>query len=715
MKRIAYLLFAVPFSGAMAQQISDTTELIPVEVRATRAGSKAPFTKTNLKKDAIEKQNLGRDLPFLLNQTPSVVVASDAGNGVGYTGIRIRGTDATRINVTLNGIPFNDAESQGAFFVNLPDIVSSAGSVQVQRGVGTSSNGAGAFGATLNLSTTEDNHEAYAEFNNSYGSFNTWKNTLRAGTGLVGKYFTTDVRLSNLSSDGYVDRATSNLKSYFLSSAFVKGGTSLRFITFSGNERTYQAWNGISEADLKTNRRVNYSGTEKPGTPYENETDNYKQDHYQFFFNQKLGQHWNLNTGIFYVKGAGYYEQYKAERSYEDYGLQNPVVNGTEIEETDLVRQLWLKNEFYGNVFSLQYTAPATEATFGGSVTKYVGHHFGDVIWAQNGLPVPKHRWYNNDAWKNDANVYGKLQQQFGAHWYAYTDLQLRSVHYRITGFRDNPGLAVNNDYLFFNPKLGLTYANGGLTAYASYSVAQKEPNRDDFETGVTQQPKSEKLHDLELGLERREKKYNWGITGYYMRYKDQLVLTGQINDVGAYTRTNIPKSYRLGVELQGAAILAPWAQVSANLTISQNKVLGFSEFIDDYDNNDQKVQYYDKADIAFSPNLIAGAQLTLAPLRNLTVMLNGKHVGRQYLDNTGQASRSLDAFFVADGQVRYELKVNGIKGVSLIGQVYNLFDKMYAPNGFTFSYYAGNQLNTENYYYPMAGRNYMAGINIRL
>lgn len=716
MKRITFFLFLFSTSGAFAQEaLQDTTELVPVEVRATRAGSKAPFTKTNLKRADIEQKNLGQDLPYLLNQVPAVVVASDAGTGVGYTGIRIRGTDATRINVTLNGIPFNDAESQGSFFVNLPDFASSAASIQVQRGVGTSSNGAGAFGATINMSTAEDNKLPYAELANSYGSFNTWKNTLRLGSGVIGKYFTTDVRLSNITSDGYVDRATSDLKSYYFATNFEKGNTGMRFITFSGREKTYQAWNGISEADLKTNRRINYSGMEKPGTPYHNETDNYRQDHYQLFLTQKLGTGLLFNTGIFYVKGRGYYEQYKADRDYEDYGLPNPTVEGTAVTSTDLVRQLWLKNEYYGNVFSLQYNRAGTEATFGGSVTKYIGNHFGDVIWAKNGMPEPTHRWYNNDAWKNDATVYGKWQQQLAANWYGYTDLQLRTVRYRIDGFRENPALGVNNQYLFFNPKLGLTYQKGSLMGYASYSIAQKEPNRDDFETGAEQQPRPEKLGDLELGIEQKAKNYNWGITGYYMHYKDQLVLTGQINDVGAYTRTNIKESYRLGVELQGAARLTNWAQISANLALSRNKVQNFTEFVDDFDNGGQKTTNYKETDIAFSPRVVGGAQLTLTPVKDLAVVIFGKHVGRQYLDNTQQRSRSLDGFFVADAQVRYAIKVAGLKEINFVGQVYNVLDKMYTPNGYTFSYFTGNAVTSENYYFPMAGRNFMAGVTIKL
>lgn len=716
MKRTAFFLVMFSSLGALAQEgLKDTTELMPVEVRSTRAGARSPFTKTNIKKAEIEQRNLGQDLPFLLNQTPSVVVNSDAGNGVGYTGIRIRGTDATRINVTLNGIPFNDAESQGTYFVDLPDFASSTSSIQIQRGVGTSSNGPGAFGATINLSTTENHENAYAEFNNSYGSFNTLKNTLRVGTGKVGKYFSTDLRLSNITSNGYIERASSDLKSYFLSTAFEKDNTSLRLNIISGKEKTYQAWYGVSEDDLKNNRRVNYAGTEKPGAPYDNETDNYTQTHYQLLFNQKLSARLNFNTGIFYVKGAGYYEQYKAQKAYAAYGLPNTVVRGNAQATTDLVRQLWLDNDFYGNTFSLLYQTNKTELTVGGAVTKYVGQHYGDVVWAQYGLPEPKHRYYNHDAWKNDATLYAKWQQEIAPYWQLYTDLQLRTVHYRIDGFRDNPSLFLNNNYQFLNPKAGISYNRNGHQFYASYGLAQKEPNRDDFEAGLNQQPRPEKLHDFELGVNKTARQYNWSFTGYYMRYKDQLVLTGKINDVGAYTRTNIDQSYRLGLELQGGLRINRWAQISANLTWSRNKVLNFSEYVDDYDNGGQKETQYKKTDIAFSPRLVGAAQLQLTPVKNLEVNLNSKYVSRQYLDNTEQVTRSLAPFFTQDAQFRYNLQWKGVAKLTLLGQIYNIFNKKYTPNGYTYSYISGNALTTANYYFPMAGTNWMFGVNVKL
>jgi iron complex outermembrane recepter protein len=715
MKRAFFLFFLFSSASALAQQnFNDTAEMMPVEVRATRAGVYAPFTKTNIGKAEIEKRNLGQDLPFLLNQTPSVVVASDAGNGVGYTGIRVRGTDATRINITLNGIPFNDAESQGSFFVNLPDIASSAASIQVQRGVGTSSNGPGAFGATINLSTTDKREQAYAELNNSYGSFNTLKNTIKTGTGKIGKYFSADLRLSNITSDGFIDRAKSDLKSYFFTSAFEKEGTALRFNVFSGKEKTYQAWYGVTATDLKTARSTNYAGTEKPGAPYENETDNYTQTHYQLFFTQRLRPALVFNTGIFYVRGAGYYEQYKAGGKYADYGLPNVVTGTDTISRTDLVRQLWLQNDYYGNVFSVMHQKGKTEATFGGAITKYTGRHFGDVIWAQAGMPEPKNRYYDLDAWKNDATLYVKWQQELWPNWRFYTDVQLRAVHYRIDGFRNNPMLFLNNNYRFLNPKTGISYSRNGLQAYASYGLAQKEPNRDDFETGTAQQPRPEKLHDFELGLSKTAKAFNWNITGYLMQYKDQLVLTGRVNDVGAYTRTNIDKSYRLGVELQAGMRIFTWMQVAANLALSRNKVVDFSEFVDDYDNGGQRQKAYAETDIAFSPRLVAAGQIVLLPLKNLELNLSSKAVSRQYLDNTQQASRSLEGFFTQDAQVRYTLPVKGMENLVLTGQVYNVFNKKYAPNGYTYSYISGNALTTENYYFPMAGTNWMAGVNVR-
>jgi iron complex outermembrane recepter protein len=720
MKRILLSTISAAMGLLLSAQDNQTVKdsfnlLTPVEVRALRAGENAPFTKTNISKKEIQKINLGQDIPFLLNQTPAVVINSDAGNGVGYTGIRIRGTDATRINMTINGIPYNDAESQGLFFVNLPDFSSSVNSVQIQRGLGTSSNGAGAFGASINFSTNEINKTAYAEFNNSYGSFNTWKNTVKTGTGLLSDHFTIDARFSKINSDGFIGRATSDLKSLYFSTAYINNKSTLRFNLFTGNEKTYQAWYGISEADLINNRKVNYAGTEKPGEPYSNETDNYKQNHYQLFFDTKINDNLVFNTAIFFTKGKGYYEQYKADQKYSNYGLPNPVYGNSIVTKSDFIRQLWLDNNFYGNIFSLQYKKNKTQLTAGGAVTKYEGNHFGKLIWASNGLPNPEHKWYDLDAAKTDVNTYIKWQQKIVQHWNTFLDAQFRNVSYSINGFRDNPTLVINNRYNFFNPKAGFSYNRNDWKGYISYSIGNKEPNRDDFEAGTAQLPKPEQLKDLEIGIGKRKAKYNWSVVGYYMKYKNQLVLTGKINDVGAYTRTNIPKSYRMGAELQAGATIVDWLKIDGNLAISRNKVVNFSEYVDDYDLGNQKVNSYSLTDIAYSPNVIAGSTISLLPVKNAEINLIGKYVSKQYLDNTQNENRKLNGFYTQDARLAYTFKKAFIKEATVMLQANNLFNKKYEPNGYTFSYITGSVLTTENFYFPMAGRNFMIGVNVKL
>lgn len=716
MKRIAFLLCISSSITAIAQQ-KDSAELLPVEVKAVRAGATAPFAKTNIGKAEIERQNLGQDLPFLLNQTPSVVINSDAGNGVGYTGIHIRGTDATRINVTLNGIPYNDQESQGTYFVDLPDFASSVNNIQIQRGVGTSTNGAGAFGATINFNTNEVNRKAYGELNNSYGSFNTLKNTLKLGTGLLNNHFTADLRLSRVSSGGYIDRASTNLKGLYFSTAYLSNKTDLRFNFITGKEKTYQAWYGVSEADLASNRTVNYAGTDKPGSPYDNETDNYRQDHYQLFFTQRFTPQLILNTAVFLSNGKGYYEQYKASQKYSSYGMPD-LVNGSDTTRTtDLVRQLWLDNHYYGDIFSLLYQQGKTSVTLGGAVTRYDGKHFGKVVWAEKGITGPK-RYYENIAYKNDFNVYTKWQQDLTSSLQSFIDLQYRKVGYEINGFQYNPTLLINTDYNFFNPKAGLSYHQQNWLSYISYSVSTKEPNRDDFEAGMNEQPKPEQLKDLELGTEYKNPKASWGVNLFYMDYKDQLVLTGKINDVGSYTRTNIPKSYRLGVELQGALKLANFLKASANLTLSRNKIQNFTEFIDEYnaagDYIGQKSNATKESDISFSPNAVSAATITLLPVKSLSIDLLNKYVSKQYLDNTSNESRKLNPYYTLDTRAVYAIGAGWLKNLEAIIQVNNVFNKKYEPNGYTFSYYYDNALTTENYYFPMAGTNWMIGLNLK-
>lgn len=731
----------VPAVPGQQPEVDSFYLLSPVEVKAIRAGEKAPFTRTNLSKAEIQKNNLGQDIPFILNQTPSVVVNSDAGNGVGYTGLRIRGTDATRINVTLNGIPYNDAESQGTFLVNLPDFISSVSSIQVQRGVGTSSNGTGAFGATLSLSTNEVNKKAYAEINNSYGSFNTWKNTVKAGTGLIGNHFTIDARLSRIGSDGFVDRGSSDLQAFYLSGAYLRERSNLRFNVFSGKEKTFQSWNGIPEAKLKgtdqellnhyyNNLGVLYfnqadsinlfnAGKRTFNLPlYNNETDNYRQTHYQLFFDHSINDYWQISTAAFLTRGLGYYENFKFQERFSKYGLPDFVVNGSTFNRTDLVRQKWLDNYFYGQLASAHFKNDRHALTIGGSWTVYDGVHHGDVIWAQYGVPKD-YRYYNVDALKSDINVYTKWEYAVSRHWNLFADLQYKHVRHRMNGFEDNPDLVINRTFDFVNPKLGVSYFKNGWRSYLSYAVASKEPNRDDFEAGLANQPSRETLSDFEAGIEKRTARFHAGATIYYMLYKDQLVLTGMINDVGAYTRTNVPNSYRAGIEIQGGAQISKWINATANLALSRNKIRTFTQYLDAYDASfewtGQTATEYKKTDIAFSPAVVGGATINVIPAKNLEISLLGKYVSKQYLDNTQDAGKKLDAFYTQDLRIIYTLKNKLFREWNFIGQANNVFNAKYEPNGYTYGYvYAGTVVN-ENFYFPMAGTNFMIGLNIKL
>lgn len=720
MKKIIFAsLFISAFFNLYAQdsariKLNDTLMLENIEIVSLRASVKAPFTKTNISSAQIAKTNLGQDLPFILNQVPAVVVNSDAGNGVGYTGIRIRGSDASRINVTLNGIPYNDAESQGTFFVDLPDVASSLNSIQVQRGVGTSSNGAGAFGATINLSTNTVSKERYAELNNSIGSFNTFKNTIKVGTGLLGDHFTIDGRVSGISSDGYVDRAKSNLQSFYVSAAYINNNSSLRFNILSGKEKTYQSWYGIPESYLDSNRTYNAAGTEKPGSPYKNETDNYTQTHYQLFYNRKISDVIKFNVALFLTRGKGYYEEYRADQSFSDYGLPDYISGTDTTKSTNLVRQLWLDNYFYGTIFSIQHNKNKTHLTFGGGYSKYDGKHYNIVTWTQYGV-TENHTYVDLPANKTDVNFYGKILQTIGSGFSAFADVQARFIHYHIPGFEDHPEININENYAFFNPKVGLSYNKNDFQAYLSYSIASKEPNRNDFEAGVNQQPKPEILRDLELGAEKNGSVFTYGATFYYMNYKNQLVNTGKINDVGAYTRTNTPESYRLGMELQASVKFANWINTSGNISFSKNKIKKFSEYVDDYDNGGQLINEFTNTNISYSPGVIGFAALNIVPVKNGEVSFQSKYVSRQFLDNTSNMKRSINPYLAEDVRLAYTLHKAFFKEVNFIFQVNNVFNKMYESNGYTYNYFSGGKLVVENYYFPMAGTNFMAAMNIKL
>jgi len=707
-----------------------------VIVNATRVTDKTGMAYTNVNAEALNKQNLGQDLPVLLNFTPSLVSTSDAGGGVGYTGIRIRGTDATRINVTVNGIPYNDAESQGVFWVNMPDIASSVSSIQIQRGVGTSTNGAGAFGATVNISTNQFRKEAYAELNNSYGSFNTFKNTIKIGSGLVKDKFTFDARLSRVSSDGYVDRASSELHSYYLSGAYFGGKSFVRVNVFSGKEKTYQSWNGVPEAKLRGNREgilayidrngldekdannlINADNRTYNSYTYKNEVDNYRQDHYQVVTSHTLNNNLTLNLNGFLVRGLGYYEQYRKNDNFSSYNLPNIISGNDTISSTDLIRRRWLDNYFYGSTFSLDYNSfKKLTASVGGGYNYYDGDHYGEIIWARNaGNTENEQRYYFNKGIKQDFNIYGKLYYQFTEKLNAFGDLQYRRVSHKIDGM-DNDLITFNFDqsYSFVNPKAGITYQIAPQSSvYASYSMGNKEPNRDDFTASTTRLfPKSERLNNVEAGF--RMQKGIWGISAnyYLMHYKNQLVLTGQINDVGNSIRVNVPKSYRTGIELEGAIAFNSRLKWNANATFSQNKIADFTEYIVNYDTGDYDLINHGKSDISFSPNVIAGSQFTYSPQKNLEFALLTKYVGKQYLDNTSNETRKLDAYFTNDIRMTWTIKPSWAKEITFNFLLNNVFSERYESNGYTYGYIAGETLTQENFYFPQAGRNFLVGLN---
>jgi len=684
--------------------------LPPLEIRSIRLSEQAPFAKTNISKAQIALNNVGQDLPFLLENTPSVVVHADAGIGVGYTGIRIRGTDATRINFTLNGIPYNDAESMGTFFVNIPDFGSSVNSIQIQRGVGTSTNGAGAFGASVNLMTNEYNPTSYLSLQNTAGSFNSFKNNLVFGSGLIDNKFTIDGRVSSIRSDGFIDRANSDLKSFFLSTTYWGEKSSLRLNVFSGKEKTYQAWYGVPEELIKTNRTYNPAGTEKAGEPYDNQTDNYTQTHYQLFYNKNINSQWKWNTAFYLTTGKGYYEEYKAGVDFLEYKID---VTGKTNVPADLVRRRWLDNNFYGQIAALSYVDSLNDLTMGGGWSVYNGLHFGTLPYLDLRFAPADYRYYDNDAIKREMNSYVKWERKLTKRFKSFIDLQYRFVNHQMNGFTKNTDLEIERKFNFFNPKMGLTYQSKNIFYYTSIAVANKEPNRDDFEASATEQPRREQLVDLETGLEFKRSKYAINANVYYMNYKDQLVLTGKINDVGAYTRTNVPKSYRAGLEIQVKYAFNKKYNTSYSITFSQNKIEAFTEYIDDYDQFTQVPIQHKNTNIALSPSLITNRTFNWKPNDKLSVFWTTKYTSEQFLDNTQNKDRKLDAFFINDLNAQWTI-MNKRKFTMLL-QVYanNVLDVQYAPNGYTFSYIYNRTLTTSNNYYPMAGRNYWISLKM--
>lgn len=709
---IFYFLFSIlfsvlSFSQEKTQDTIKVNQLNEVTVSSVRAKGKNPITYTNYSKEEIAPRNLGQDIPVLLNFLPSVVSTTDAGNGVGYTYLRVRGADGSRINVTLNGIPFNDSESQGTFFVNLPDFASSLESVQLQRGVGTSTNGAGAFGASLNMQTKTFQEKAYAEIANAAGSFGTRKHTLSFGTGLHNNV-EMNARLSNIASDGFIDRASSNLFGYFFNANYSTEKRQIKFFAFGGKEKTYQAWYGLEDPEkLKNDRTYNVAGmyTDEFGNTqfYDDETDNYTQNHFQLHWSEKWSEKWVSNSALHYTLGKGYFEQYREDETLADYNL--PDFNGNSV--SDLVRKRWLDNDFFGATFSLNYRTPKTDILIGGAANRYLGDHFGEVVWTQFYIPNAN-RYYDNIGNKDDVNVYAKASHQLGK-WNIFADLQYRMVFYEATSFRFDD---VNDTFLFFNPKMGLNYKlNEKNSFYGFFGVANKEPRRDDYENGSA---KPEQLFDFELGWKYNSKRATLTANAFYMNYIDQLVLTGALNDVGSPIFTNSGSSYRLGVEVESLITLNQKLSLNPNVTLSQNKNRDFNF------QRDGILQNLGNTDIAFSPSIIFGNRFTYQPIKTMQISLFSKYVGKQFMGNIDSQKSVLDAFFVNDLNFTYQWNINkGLKSIVFSALVNNIFNVEYESNGYFYTFdddfsNPGTVITQEGAgYYPQAGINFLAGLTL--
>lgn len=675
-----------------------------VVVYATRANDKTPTTYTNINQQAIQKQNFGQDMPFILNWTPSLVTTSDAGAGIGYSGVRIRGSDATRINVTINGIAYNDSESQGTFWVNLPDIASSTQSVQIQRGVGTSTNGAGSFGGSVNVQTISQQRDPYAEVMLGGGSFNSQRYTVKAGTGLINNRWSFDGRASKIKSDGYIDRASSDLDSYYFSGGFYGDKTIIKAIVFGGQEVTYQSWNGIDGETMKTNRTFNSAGAlyDENGVIgyYDNEVDNYKQDHYQLHLTQKLSDYWNANVSFHYTYGRGYFEQYKQSLPFAELGLADLTIGDSTLTAGDFIIRKWLDNRFYGTTFSVNYEKDRTTLTIGGAFNQYArAKHFGEIIWAQHAANATiRDRYYTGESQKNDFNVYAKWNYAIAKKWNAFVDVQYRTVAYQTKGINDDLNAYDFTDNLnFFNPKVGVSFSpNQNDLFYASYAVANREPNRNDYISGDVK-PRSERLDNVEAGWRRVSDRYSLEANYYLMNYTDQLVLTGELDNVGNPIRANVGNSYRTGVEISGMVKIFDQFIWNANVAFSVNEN---RDYIADPENPEPR-----NTTIILSPGVIGGSQLTWSA-KGFQAGLLSKFVGKQYLDNTETESLTLDSYFINDLRLGYSFTPKGMQGIDLSVLVNNIFNVEYESNG---AMYGGVA-----YYFPQAGVNFLAMVTFK-
>lgn len=683
-----------------------------ITIEGSRVNQNSPFVHVDIDKKEIESSNLGQDMAFLLQSTPSIVSTSDAGAGVGYTGFRIRGSDATRINVTVNGIPMNDAESHNVYWVNMPDLASSTESIQIQRGVGSSTNGTAAFGASVNLKTDLVSKKAYGEVSSSYGSFNTNKNTLKLGTGLLNKHWALDGRLSSITSDGYIDRASSDLSSYYLSGGYYGKKTVVKAITFAGKEKTYQSWNGVDES------KVNGPGRTDNYFTYDNQVDNYNQDHYQLHLSHQFNSSLSLTAAGHYTYGRGYYEEFINQDGFADYGLDSVFVGNDTISESDFIRRLWLDNHFYGGVFNVKYQSKKINLIVGGGLNQYVGDHFGEIIWAQySSNSKIRDKYYDSKGTKTDANLYAKVDYTLSKKLALFVDLQVRNINYKVSGTdNDLRNLNVDTAFVFFNPKIGVNYQiNDKFRTYASLSVGNREPVRSDFiDNPQNNQPSHETLFDYEAGIEAKFQKVFVQGNFYFMDYTNQLVLTGAINDVGSAIRVNTPNSYRAGIELVAGFKINKKLDWTFNATVAQNKISKFTEKIKDELTEVVVKNVFEDTDISFSPSLIAASVLTFKPVKGLAMTLRTKYVGDQFLDNTGSDSRKLKAYTTTDLGVSYSLKLSKFKEIQFNALINNLFNKMYSSNGYTWVYLYDGSQSEGNGLYPQAGTNFIGGVTLK-
>ena len=719
-----FLALLVLSVSAWAQQIQqDSTKvetLDEVLLNSIRVDATSPITHSNVTKEDLEKRNLGQDIPILLNYLPSVVTTSDAGAGVGYTGIRVRGISAQSTNITINGIPYNDAESLGAYWVDLPDFSSSVESLQLQRGVGTSTNGSGAFGASINVLTDAVSEKANGEISNAFGSYNTRKHNVKYSTGLLNDHFEIAGRLSQVKSDGYIDRATSDLKSYFLQGSYVDDNTLIKALAFGGYEVTYQAWNGIDAETLASDRTFNSAGqyTNENGETrfHDNEVDDYKQDHYQLHWNEKHNNNWSTNLGLNYTYGRGYFEQYKEDEDFSDYGFEEISIGGSTINTTDLIRRRWLDNDFYVINASTNYKNETLNFSSGLSYSSYDGDHFGEVIWARYASDSEiRDRYYEGNSNKYDFSVFAKATYRLNEKLSLYGDLQYRSVNYDTSGLSSDLVLfEIDKSYGFFNPKAGLSYnLNTNNNLYFSYARANREASRSDFESNPDIMP--EQLNDFELGWRHNNSNFNFNINAYYMLYNEQLVLTGALDDVGSPVRENAGESYRLGLEIEAKIALGDKFSIQPNVTVSSNKNKKTFASIDGVLVN------LGKTNISFSPELVASNALTYMPAKNIQLSFLSKYVGEQYMGNTDSDFSKLESYFINDFNVTYEIKTNTIfKSVLLSGLVNNVFGEAYVSNGYYYTYdddfsVPGTVTTVEGAgYYPQAKTNFLLGATMK-